>query len=109
MERTIKVILDLMTVKFLDKYASKPMYLFGGFGLGSIALSGFFFVFMLYCKLFLNKSFIETPLPLAVVMFMLIGIVAIFMGLIAEILMRTYHESQDKPTYIVDCTRNCKD
>ena len=108
-ERTLKVILDLMTVKFLDKYAQKPMYLFGGFGLGSIALSMLFFVFMLYCKLFLNKSFIETPLPLAVVMFMLIGIVAVFMGLIAEILMRTYHESQDKPTYIVDCTRNCKD
>lgn len=108
-ERTLKVILDLMTVKFLDKYAQKPMYLFGGFGLGSIALSMLFFLFMLYCKLFLNKSFIETPLPLAVVMFMLIGIIAVFMGLIAEILMRTYHESQDKPTYIVDCTRNCKD
>ncbi|QAZ66029.1 glycosyltransferase family 2 protein [Solidesulfovibrio carbinolicus] len=108
-ERTLKVILDLMTVKFLDKYAQKPMYLFGGFGLASIALSMLFFVFMLYCKIFLNKSFIETPLPLAVVMFMLIGIVAVFMGLIAEILMRTYHESQDKPTYIVDCTRNCKD
>ena len=108
-ERTLKVILDLMTVKFLDKYAQKPMYLFGGFGLASIALSMLFFVFMLYCKLFLNKSFIETPLPLAVVMFMLIGIIAVFMGLIAEILMRTYHESQDKPTYIVDCTRNCKD
>ena len=108
-ERTLKVILDLMTVKFLDKYAQKPMYLFGGFGLGSIALSMLFFVFMLYCKIFLNKSFIETPLSLAVVMFMLIGIIAVFMGLIAEILMRTYHESQDKPTYIVDCTRNCKD
>ena len=108
-ERTLKVILDLMTVKFLDKYAQKPMYLFGGFGLGSIALSMLFFVFMLYCKIFQNKSFIETPLPLAVVLFMLIGIVAVFMGLIAEILMRTYHESQDKPTYIVDCTRNCKD
>ncbi|MHC1713194.1 MAG: glycosyltransferase family 2 protein [Solidesulfovibrio sp.] len=108
MERTVKVILDLMTVKFMDKYAQKPMYLFGGFGLASVGLSVLFFFFMLYCKLFLNKSFIETPLPLAVVMFLLIGIIAIFMGLIAEILMRTYHESQDKPTYLVDCTRNCK-
>ncbi|MHC1790738.1 glycosyltransferase family 2 protein [Solidesulfovibrio sp.] len=109
MERTIKVILDLMTVKFLDKYSQKPMYLFGGFGLASMACSMFFFFFMLFCKFALNKSFIETPLPLAVVMFLLIGIMAIFMGLIAEILMRTYHESQDKPTYLVDCTRNCKD
>jgi glycosyltransferase involved in cell wall biosynthesis len=108
-ERTIKVILDLMTVKFLDKYAQKPMYLFGGFGLASLLVSALFFVFMLYCKFILGKSFIETPLPLAVVMFLLIGIMAIFMGLIAEILMRTYHESQDKPTYIVDCTRNCKE
>jgi glycosyltransferase involved in cell wall biosynthesis len=108
MERTVKVILDLMTVKFMDKYAQKPMYLFGGFGLASVGLSVLFFFFMLYCKLFLNKSFIETPLPLAVVMFLLIGIISIFMGLIAEILMRTYHESQDKPTYLVDCTRNCK-
>jgi len=109
MERTIKVILDLMTVKFLDKYAQKPMYLFGGFGLASIVISMGFFTFMLFCKIFLHKGFIETPLPLAVFMFMLIGIMAIFMGLIAEILMRTYHESQDKPTYIVDCTKNCKE
>lgn len=108
-ERTIKVILDLMTVKFLDKYAQKPMYLFGGFGLASLGVAGGFFLFMLYCKLFLDKSFIATPLPLVVFMFLLIGIMAIFMGLIAEILMRTYHESQDKPTYIVDCTRNCKE
>ena len=108
MERTFKVILDLIVVKFLEKYAQKPMYLFGGFGLVSLALSFGFFLFMLYCKFFLNKSFIETPLPLAVVIFLLIGIMAILMGLIAEILMRTYHESQNKPTYIVDYTRNCK-
>jgi glycosyltransferase involved in cell wall biosynthesis len=107
-ERTIKVILDLMVVKFLEKFAQKPMYLFGGFGLCSLLLSVLFFLLMLYCKFFLDKSFIATPLPLAVVIFLLIGCMAIFMGLIAEILMRTYHESQDKPTYLVDCTRNCK-
>lgn len=107
-ERTIKVILDLMVVKFLEKFSQKPMYLFGGFGLCSLMLSFVFFFLMLYCKFFLDKSFIATPLPLAVVFFFLIGIMAILMGLIAEILMRTYHESQDKPTYLVDCTRNCK-
>jgi glycosyltransferase involved in cell wall biosynthesis len=107
-ERTIKVILDLIVVKFLENFAQKPMYLFGGFGLLSLGLSGAFFLLMLYFKIFQDKSFIETPLPLAVVIFLLIGIIAIFMGLIAEILMRTYHESQDKPTYLVDCTRNCK-
>lgn len=108
MERTIKVILDLMVVKFMAKFAQKPMYLFGGFGLLSLGLSGLFFLYMLGLKIFMDKSFIATPLPLAVVIFLLIGIIAIFMGLNAEILMRTYHESQDKPTYIVDCTRNCK-
>jgi glycosyltransferase involved in cell wall biosynthesis len=107
-ERTVKVILDLIVVKFLEKFAQKPMYLFGGFGLCSLALSVMFFLLMLYFKFFLGQSFIATPLPLAVVIFLLIGIMAILMGLIAEILMRTYHESQDKPTYLVDCTRNCK-
>ncbi len=107
-DRTIKVILDLIVVKFLDKFAQKPMYLFGGFGLVNLLLSGGLFLFMLYCKFFLNKSFIETPLPLGVVMFFLIGVISIFMGLIAEILMRTYHESQGKPTYIVDSVRNYK-
>ncbi len=108
-DRTIKVILDLIVVKFLDKFAQKPMYLFGGFGLANILLSCGFFLFMIYCKLFLGKSFIETPLPLGVVMFFLIGIISIFMGLIAEILMRTYHESQGKPTYIVDSVKNYKE
>lgn len=108
-DRTIKVILDLMVVKFLDKYAQKPMYLFGGVGLGFVGMSFLLFLLMLYHKLVNNKSFIETPLPLAVTMFFLMGFMSIFMGLIAEILMRTYHESQDKPTYIVDRTCNCDD
>ena len=106
-ERTIKVILDLIVVKFLDKYAQKPMYLFGGSGLVFLAVSVLLFLLMLYLKFFMAKSFIETPLPLTVVLFFLMGFMSIFMGLIAEILMRTYHESQDKPTYIVDRTRNC--
>jgi glycosyltransferase involved in cell wall biosynthesis len=106
-ERTVKVILDLMVVKFLDKYAQKPMYLFGGFGLVALLVAFLMFLLMLYLKFFSGKSFIETPLPLTVVLFFLMGFMSIFMGLIAEILMRTYHESQDKPTYIVDRTRNC--
>ena len=106
--RTIKVILDLIVVKFLDKFAHKPMYLFGGFGLTSIAISMILFFWMLYLKYFADKSFIATPLPIAVTLFFLMGFMSIFMGLISEILMRTYHESQNKPTYIVDKTRNCE-
>lgn len=108
-DRTIKVILDLIVVKFLDKFAHKPMYLFGGFGLVTFLISFLLFGVMLYLKIFANKSFIETPLPMAVTLFTLMGFMSIFMGLIAEILMRTYHESQNKPTYIVDRTRNCED
>ncbi|WP_027192366.1 glycosyltransferase family 2 protein [Fundidesulfovibrio putealis] len=107
-DRTIKVILDLIVVKFLDKFAHKPMYLFGGFGLVTFLISFLLFGLMLYLKIFANKSFIETPLPMAVTLFTLMGFMSIFMGLIAEILMRTYHESQNKPTYIVDRTRNCE-
>lgn len=105
--RTIKVILDLMVVKFLDKFAQKPMYLFGGFGLASILFSLLLFVWMVYLKYFADTSFITTPLPIAVTLFFLMGFMSIFMGLISEILMRTYHESQNKPTYLVDKTRNC--
>jgi glycosyltransferase involved in cell wall biosynthesis len=108
-DRTIKVILDLIVVKFLDKFAHKPMYLFGGFGLITFLIAFLLFGAMLYLKMFANKSFIETPLPMAVTLFTLMGFMSIFMGLIAEILMRTYHESQNKPTYIVDRTRNCDD
>jgi len=106
-DRTIKVILDLIVVKFLDKFSQKPMYLFGGFGLISLLVSFLSFLFMLYLKWFHATSFIATPLPLIVTLFSLVGFMSIFIGLIAEILMRTYHESQNKPTYIVDRTRNC--
>ncbi|MFP5238391.1 MAG: glycosyltransferase family 2 protein [Acidobacteriota bacterium] len=106
-DRTIKVILDLIVVKFLDTFAQKPMHLFGGFGLVSVFIAFLMFLLMLYLKIFADKSFIATPLPLVVTLFFLMGFMSIFMGLIAEILMRTYHESQNKPTYIVDKTRNC--
>lgn len=109
MERTIKVILDLMVVKFLDKFAQKPMYLFGGVGLCFVAIAFLLFLLMLFYKFAADKSFIATPLPLAVTLFFLMGFMSVFMGLIAEILMRTYHESQNKPTYIVDRTCNCDD
>ena len=107
-DRTIKVILDLIVVKFLDTFAQKPMHLFGGFGLVSVFVAFLMFLLMLYLKIFADKSFIATPLPLVVTLFFLMGFMSIFMGLIAEILMRTYHESQNKPTYIVDQTRNCR-
>ncbi|MEM5776173.1 MAG: glycosyltransferase family 2 protein [Anaerolineaceae bacterium] len=101
LERTIKVVLDLFTVKFLSSYASKPIYLFGGSGLFFILLSGAVLLFLLIRRLAANISPFDSPLFFTSLMFMIFGFQSILMGLIAELLMRTYHESQGKPTYQV--------
>ncbi|MBF0118236.1 MAG: glycosyltransferase family 2 protein [Desulfobacterales bacterium] len=101
LERTIKVILDLLVVKFLANYSHKPMHLFGTFGLLSILFSFLCFFLMVYYKFFMATSFIQTPLPLLAVVFFLIGLLSILNGFIAEVLMRTYFESQNKPTYLI--------
>jgi glycosyltransferase involved in cell wall biosynthesis len=99
MNRVIKVILDLMVVKFLLSYSQKPIYVFGGLGVLMIVgafLSG---VYALYLKFFEGTSFILTPLPLLSVLLTVLGTLSILMGFLAEILTRTYYESQGKPTY----------
>lgn len=106
--RTIKVILDLIVIKFLEGYSQKPIYLFGGFGIISFFLSFVAGLFMLYFKFWGNKSFVETPLPQLVVILSLIGFLSILIGLVAEMLNRTYHESQNKPVYMVKKTKNMK-
>ena len=100
-ERTIKVVLDLMVVKFLASYATKPIYVFGGFGLVSLLFSGITFVWALYYKITGQKDFVETPLPLVVVMLLLVGCLSILLGLVAELTIRTYYESQGKRTYVL--------
>ena len=99
MNRVLKVILDLMVVKFLLSYSQKPIYVFGG--LGFLMILGAFFsgVYALYLKFFQGTSFILTPLPLLCVLLMVLGSLSILMGFLAEILTRTYYESQGKPTY----------
>lgn len=99
MMRIFKVILDLMVVKFLLSYSQKPIYVFGGTGLLMILgafLSG---GYAIYLKLFEGTSFILTPLPLLCVLLLVLGFISILMGFMAEILTRTYYESQKKPTY----------
>ena len=99
MERVIKVVLDLLVVKFLFRYASKPIYLFGGFGLLAFALAFAAGIWALCLKFFGNTSLIQTPLPLLAVFLSMIGVISILMGLLAEMINRTYHESQAKPVY----------
>jgi len=106
LKRTVKVILDLMVIRFMQTYFQRPIYVFGGFGLASIALSFVTFGGMLYFKYFGNKSFIQTPLPLIAVLFMLIGFIAIFIGFLAQITMMTYYESQNLKPYRIAYSRN---
>jgi len=106
LERVAKIILDLIVVKFLDRQFMKPIYVFGGFGMLCLAISGFAVVWALYLKIVDGLSLIQTPLPLLAVMTFITGFMCILMGLLSEILMRTYFESQGKTSYVVRDTLN---
>lgn len=99
LERVLKVVLDLLVVKFLFRYSSKPIYVFGGFGILSIFVGSIAGVWALCLKLFVGTALIQTPLPLFAVFLGAIGILSILMGLLAEMQNRTYHESQGKSVY----------
>ena len=101
LSRTFKVVLDLMVVKFLASYATKPIYVFGGFGLLSLLGAVVAFGWALYYKLAGLKDFVQTPLPLVTVMFTLVAALSFLMGLLAELVIRTYYESQGKRPYLV--------
>jgi len=99
--RTLKVVLDLFTVKFLISYANKPIYLFGGAGMVLITISAVVLLFLMVRRLWLGVGVLSSPLFIVSTMFMIMGFQSILMGLIAELLVRTYHESQQKPTYSI--------
>jgi len=101
LERVVKVVLDLIVVKFLDRYLVKPIYVFGGFGLVVLFLSFGTIAIALGLRLFEGISLIQTPLPLLSAMLFLIGCTSVLLGLLAEILMRTYFESQGRRPYRV--------
>lgn len=99
--RTIKVIFDLITIKFMASYQTKPLYVFGSFGLIAFLLSVVSGVWSIALKIFYGTSFILTPLPLITIVMLAIAVQFFLMGLLAELLVRTYHESQDKTIYAV--------
>ena len=101
LNRTLKVVLDLMVVKFFSRYLVKPIYVFGGFGVWSIFGGVIVISYALYLKFFEATSLIQTPLPVLAAMLFLIGITSILMGLLAEIVVRTYFESQGLRSYNV--------
>lgn len=104
LERTFKVILDLFTVKFLNSYANKPIYLFGGTGIFIILISSIILFYLFIRRVFFLVPVLESPLFMLSSMFFILGFQSILMGLIAELLVRTYHEAQHKPTYTVKTT-----
>lgn len=106
--RTIKVIFDLMTIKFMASYQTKPIYVFGTFGMIAFfvsMLSGLYAIFLKGAGFFgfprLQADFVETPLPILTIMMFAIALQFFLMGLLAEMMVRTYHESQDKAIYAV--------
>jgi len=101
LERTIKVILDLFTVQFLMKFSQKPIYLFGGVGLGLMGISIALFLWLAIRRIVSAVSVLGSPWFQISVMMFILGFLAVLLGLIAELVMRTYYESQDKKTYAI--------
>jgi len=99
--RTLRVILDLLTVRFLLSYAARPMQVFGRWGFVCTALGVGLGIYLTILKLARNVSLASRPLLSLAVLLMIIGIQFISMGLLAELMVRVYHESQDKPIYVV--------
>ncbi len=99
LERIFKVILDLITVKFLMSYAKKPIYLFGGVGMVLIFMSVLTLLWLTIRRIAVGIPVLGSPFFQISVMMFILGFLAILLGLIAELLIRTYYEAQGKPTY----------
>lgn len=106
--RTVKVVFDLMTIKFMASYGTKPIYVFGTFGMLAFFASVFAGLYAVFLKLAnriglpqFHADFVETPLPVLCIVMFAISIQFFLMGLLAELLVRTYHESQNKAIYAV--------
>jgi glycosyltransferase involved in cell wall biosynthesis len=101
LERTLKVVLDLITIKFLGSFSTKPIYIFGGLGMFSALTSLLTGLTVIYQKLHSDFPMNRNPLLLLTAVLMITTVQFILMGLLAELLVRTYHESQNRPTYVI--------
>jgi dolichol-phosphate mannosyltransferase len=99
--RSYRVILDLILIKFLEKYLHRPIHFFGGIGIFSCLVAFMAGLLAFYYKFTGQKTLIETPLPTICAMFLTIGVQMILIGVIAELLMRTYYESQHKSPFTI--------
>lgn len=101
LSRTVKVILDLITVKFLQSFSTKPLQFFGPIGLFSGAVGFLISLYLSIEKIFLGRPIGGRPLLLLGILLIIVGIQLIGMGLLGEMLVRVYHESQRKPIYVI--------
>ena len=99
--RTVRVMLDLITVWFLGTYATRPIHVFGGLGLLSTFLGVLLGVYLTFVKLFMHENIGSRPLLMLAVLLVVVGVQLITMGLLGEMIIRTYYESQGKPIYYV--------
>lgn len=100
-DRTFRVILDLMTVRFLLGYATRPLHVFGGIGMLAAGLGVLVGLYLTYVKVFLGQDIGDRPLLTLAVLLVIVGVQFVAMGLLGELVVRTYYESQNKPIYVV--------
>jgi glycosyltransferase involved in cell wall biosynthesis len=101
LSRTVRVMLDLLTVKFLLNYSTRPLQIFGLFGIIAGVLGTAILGYLGYLRLFASQSIGDRPLLLLGMMLVFIGVQLLTFGLLAELLARTYYESQNKPVYAI--------
>ncbi|MBN2403931.1 MAG: glycosyltransferase [Spirochaetes bacterium] len=104
--RTFKVLLDLITIKFLGSYSTKPIYFFGGTGLILIFASAISFIAVIAMKITQNQSMIRNPLLLLTVMLIILSVMFFLLGILAELLTRVYHETRNEAPYKIRETIN---
>jgi hypothetical protein len=101
LSRTIRVILDLMTVKFLLSYSTRPLQIFGLVGVVAGVLGSAILGWLAYLRLFAHQGIADRPLLLLGIMLVFVGLQLVTFGLLAELQARTYYESQNKPVYAI--------
>jgi glycosyltransferase involved in cell wall biosynthesis len=106
LSRIPRVVLDLLVVFFIDRAMDRPMQFFGRAGLYTLGIAFLVGLYALWLRFGEGASFIQTPLPLLFVLLTITALLCFFLGVIAEIQIRTYFESRDKRAYIVRETLN---
>lgn len=99
--RTFRVILDLLVIKFLDKYMDRPIHFFGGLGFVSLGIGIISGLAAIILKILEIRSLVSTPLPIFSALFIIVGVQLAAMGIVAEMVMRVYYETQDKKPYLI--------